>query len=270
MLNVKMPCTLSVIVITKNEQDRIAKCLDSVIAIADEVIVLDSGSTDNTVSIAKTYTDKVYVTDWPGYGPQKQRALELATCDWVLSIDADEVLTPGLAHEISNKLASSPSEVSFRMQWAVMLFGKRLDHGRSARYVERLFRRQGARFSDDLVHEKIILAKGKTADLKNRLLHYSNRDFEHLLYKTSLYAVLGAQKRFKAGRYGGGLFVAALRAGWVFFQIYVLRLGFLDGGHGFLMAMIYAQYTFNKYAGAWAMREDEQRSGTTLQNKTKP
>ncbi|PCH59823.1 MAG: glycosyl transferase [Gammaproteobacteria bacterium] len=266
MQNNKASYTLSVIVITKNEQDRIAKCLDSVIAIADEIIVLDSGSTDNTVAIAKTYTDKVYVTDWPGYGPQKQRALELATCDWVLSIDADEVLTLELAQEISDKLARSPPEASFKMQWAVMLFGKRLDHGRSARYVERLFRRQGARFSDDLVHEKVILPKGKTSNLNNRLLHYSNRDFGHLLDKTSLYAFLGAQKRFKAGRYGGGLFVAALRAGWVFFQIYVLRLGLLDGGHGFLMAMIYAQYTFNKYAGVWAMRQDDKKNNVASRN----
>ncbi len=252
-----MSYQLSVIIITKNEQDRLDRCLRSVADIADEIIVLDSGSTDNSVAIAQTYTDKVYITDWPGYGPQKQRALDMTMYDWVLSIDADEVLTPELAGEIQTILATSPVEVSFKIQWAVMLFGKQLDYGRSARFVERLFRREGARFSDDLVHEKVILPKGKTSKLKNRLLHYSNRDFKHLLDKTSLYANLGAEKRYKAGCYGGGLVVAALRSVWVFFQIYILRLGIVDGGRGFLMAIIYAQYTFNKYAGAWAMREDE-------------
>ncbi len=256
------PLDLSVIVIAKNEQDRLPGCLDSVVGIADEIIVLDSGSDDDTVAIAKRYTDKVYVTDWPGYGPQKQRALECASHKWVLSLDADEALSPQLAEEIKAVLASSPQEISFKMQWAVMLFGKRLDHGRSARYVERLFRREEARFSDDLVHEKVLLPQGKTSKLRHRLLHYSNRDFKHLLDKTSLYASLGAEKRHHAGRYGGGLFVALLRAAWVFFQIYVLRLGVLDGGHGFLMAVIYAQYTFNKYAGAWAMREEEKNSVT--------
>jgi len=254
------PLGLSVIIITKNEQDRLPSCLGSVVDIADEIIVLDSGSDDDTVAIAKIYTDKVYVTDWPGFGPQKQRALERASYDWVLSIDADEALTPELADEIKTVLSSSPEEISFKMQWAVMLFGKRLDHGRSARYVERLFRRKDARFSQDLVHEKVLLPKGKTSNLRHRLLHYSNRDFRHLLDKTGLYASLGAEKRHHAGRYGGGLFVALLRAVWVFFQIYILRLGVLDGGHGFLMAMIYAQYTFNKYAGAWAMRESEKRT----------
>lgn len=251
---------LSAIIITKNEQDRVGRCLRSVAGIADEIIVVDSGSDDDTVAIAKTYTDKVYVAAWPGYGLQKQRALEYATKEWVLSIDADEVLTPELADEIKSVLSSSPTEVSFKMQWAVMLFGRRLDHGRSARFVERLFRREGARFSDDIVHEKIILPKGKISNLKNRLLHYSNRDFKHLLDKMSLYSNLGAEKRHKAGRYGGGLIVAALRSILVFFQIYILRLGMLDGGRGFLMAAIYAQYTFNKYAGAWAIRENKNAS----------
>ena len=152
-----MKTSLSVTIITKNEEDRIADCLSSVAEIADEIIVLDSGSDDKTVEICKRYTDKVFETDWPGYGIQKQRALEKASGDWVLAIDADERLTPELADEIRTVLDSNPEEVAFKTKWAVVVFGKQLNYGRSARYVLRLFRREGARFSEDIVHEKVIL-----------------------------------------------------------------------------------------------------------------
>ncbi len=117
---------LSVIVIVKDEADRITDCLSSVTDIADEIIILDSGSSDNTVEICKQFTEKVFETDWPGYGKQKQRALDKATGDWVLSIDADERLTPGLADEIDAVIKSDPEEVAFKMQWAVVAFGKQL------------------------------------------------------------------------------------------------------------------------------------------------
>jgi (heptosyl)LPS beta-1,4-glucosyltransferase len=188
-------CALSVIIISKNEADRIERCLQSVAPIAGEIIVLDSGSEDPTVEIAKKYTDKVYETDWPGYGPQKQRALEKASFDWVLSIDADEALTPELRDEIEAVLAGNPSEVGFKLPWAVVAFGRILKHGRSGRAPLRLFRRSGARFSDDLVHEKILLPPGRIRKLNGRLLHYTHRDFAHYLEKNRHYAWLGAQKR---------------------------------------------------------------------------
>lgn len=251
------PYTLSVIVITKNEEDRIGGCLDSVENLADEIILLDSGSTDKTVEIARRYTDKVYVTDWPGYGPQKQRALEKAACEWVLSIDADEALTPELEKEIDQVLSGNPSEIGFKLPWAVTVFGKRLDHGRSARAVKRLFRRDGARFTNSQVHEKVILPKGRVGKLKGRLTHYTHRDFEHYLHKNRLYAWLGAKKRFEKGKKGGGLWGASFRALWVFFQVYVLRRGFLDGSVGFLVAAMYSQGAFNKYAGLWTLNRQE-------------
>lgn len=247
---------LSVIVIVKNEEDRIADCLDSVAAIADEIIILDSGSSDNTVEICKQYTDKVFETDWPGYGKQKQRALNKASGVWVLSIDADERLTPELADEIQAVIKSDHEEVAFKMQWAVVAFGKQLNHGRSARYVTRLFRREGARFSDDIVHEKVIFPQGKVSKLKNRLLHYSIRDYEHLLSKSSLYAWLGGKKRYEKGVTGGGLWGASIRAILVFLQIYILRGGFMDGSVGFLIAVNYSQGAFNKYAALWTLRRE--------------
>ena len=245
--------SLSVTVITKNEEDRLPICLDSICEIADEIIVLDSGSTDRTVEIARQYTDHVFVTDWPGYGKQKQRALAKATCDWVLAIDADEALTPELRREIAAMLESDVEEVAYYLPWAVTILGKRLDHGRSARAPLRLFRREGARFSEDVVHETILLPTGKTATMKGRLLHYTHRDFGHALYKNADYAWLGAQKRFEKGK-KGGLFGATARGILVFLQVYILRGGFLDGPVGFIMAVMYSQVAFNKYAGLWALR----------------
>ena len=247
---------LSVTVVVKNEEDRIADCLASVKAIADEIIILDSGSDDSTVEICKQYTDQVFETDWPGFGIQKQRALDKATGDWVLAIDADERLTPELAHEIKTALSNNPQEVAFKTKWAVVLFGRQLNYGRSSRYVLRLFRRQGTRFSEDIVHEKVILPKGKVRKLKNRLLHYSIRDYQHLMNKNSLYAWLGSKKRYEKGISGGGLWGASIRAILVFIQIYIFRLGFLDGSVGFLMAVIYSQGAFNKYAALWSLRRE--------------
>ncbi len=248
--------TLSVIIITKNEEDRLGTCLESVRDLANEIILFDSGSTDKTLEIAKKYTQQVFETDWPGYGLQKQRALEKATGTWVLSIDADEALTDQLKAEIRRTLEQNPKEVAFRLPWAVTIFGKRLDYGNSARSVKRLFRREGARFTDAIVHEKILTRKGRVGKMKGRLTHYSIRDFEHYLIKNRTYSWLGSQKRFDAGKHGGGLPGAIFRAIWVFLNTYFIRRGFLDGSVGFLVACMYSQSAFNKYAGLWTLRRD--------------
>jgi len=247
--------SLSVIIVAMNEEDRIPPCLESVAPIADEIIVFDSSSSDRTVEICKQYTDKVYITeDWPGDGPQKQRALEKATCDWVLCIDADEALTPELREEIDSVLSRSPVEKGFKLKWLPVVFGHKLYHGRSARAPLRLFCRQGASFSPAIIHGKIFLAPGRIGTLRGRLLHYSHRDFEHYLYKDRLYAWLGAKMRYEAGKKGLGLSGAVLRALWTFIQVYFIRLGFLDGRVGFLVAVMYSQGSFNKYAGLWTLR----------------
>ena len=245
---------VSTILITFNEADNIGDCLASIQPVSDEIIVIDSGSTDDTVAIAQRYTDKITVTDWPGFGPQKQRALDKASGDWVLSIDADERLTPYLAREINHALAGKPGADAYKLPWAVTLYGKRLDFGRSGRAPLRLFRREGVRFSDALVHEKILLPSGRsTAIMRGRLTHYTHRDFGHALEKSAQYAWLGARERYRNGRKTRTLLYPTFRALLTFIQVYIMRLGVLDGPVGFLVAVTYTQGTFNKYAGLWTL-----------------
>jgi len=244
--------TLSVIVVTKNEADRIERCLGSVHGWAEEIVVIDSGSTDDTVEIAKRFTNNVYVTDWPGDGPQKQRALEKATAEWVLCIDADEAVSAALKAEIDRRLAGNPPESGFFIPWAVFVFGRRLDHGRSGRANLRLFRRRDARFTDSVVHGRVIAASNRVGALQNRLAHYTYRDMHHALQKFADYAWEWACQRHAEGN-RAGLAAALFHAGWMFFSIYLLRRGFLDGRRGLLMAILFWQYTFNKYAALWSL-----------------
>jgi hypothetical protein len=254
---------VSATVITKNEEHHIADCLQSARLVADEIIVLDSGSTDRTVDIARQYADVVEITDWPGFGIQKQRALEKATGDWVLSLDADERITPELAREINHRLAD-PDADAYKLPWAVTLYGTRLDFGRSGRAPLRLFRRDGVTFSDALVHEKIRLPGGrKVRTLRGRLTHFTHRDFGHALDKSAKYAWLGSREKFRRGKRTRTLVYPTLRGLMTFVQVYFIRFGFLDGSVGFLVAMTYAQGSFNKYAGLWTLtRTEKQQSGT--------
>ena len=244
---------VSATIITKNEEDHIADCLKSARLVADEIIVLDSGSSDRTAEIAKKYADVVEVTDWPGFGIQKQRALERATGDWVLSLDADERITPDLAREINHHLAD-PDADAYKLPWAVTIYGKRLDFGRSGRAPLRLFRREGVRFSDALVHERILIPEGrKVKTLRGRLTHYTHRDFGHSLEKSSKYAWLGSLEKHRKGKKTRTMIYPTLRGLLTFVQVYFIRFGFLDGAVGYLTAVTYAQVTFNKYAGLWTL-----------------
>ncbi len=263
--------SLSVTVITKNEADRVVRCLESVKDLANEIIVFDSGSTDTTVDIARQYTDKIWQTDWPGYGVQKQRALEQAKGEWVLAIDADEALDEELQQAVREFLCTDREDiVAVKMKWGVTIYGKRLDHGRSARSPLRMVWRDGASFSNDEVHEKMLHANGRTITLKGRLLHFTHRDYGHAQHKNVEYAWLGSQKYFRKGRRCHSLAGAALRGLWTFILVYFIRGGFLDGSMGFLMAVSYAQNSFNKYAGLWTLTRTEKintgRSKTSSEN----
>ncbi|WP_345251982.1 glycosyltransferase family 2 protein [Pigmentiphaga soli] len=244
---------MSVIVITRNEAANIAECLASA-AFADEWIVVDSGSADDTVALAQAHGARVVQTaDWPGFGPQKQRALELATGDWVLSIDADERVTPELAAEIRAALAD-PAADAYEMPRLSSYCGRFMRHGGWwPDRVLRLFRRGRARFSDHAVHERVI-ADGAVRRLRQPLIHYSYRDLESVLDKVNRYSTAGAQTLAARGR-RGGLGAAIGHGLWAFLRTYLLRRGFLDGRHGFMLAVSNAEVTYYRYVKRMLMDE---------------
>lgn len=239
--------TLSVIIITKNEAELIGQCLESV-KWADEIIVVDSGSTDDTVNICRRYTDKVVVTDWPGFGPQKNRALAMATSDWVLSIDADEEVTPALAEEIRSTLCNS-QELVFKLPRLSSFMGRYIKHGDWwPDNIVRLFKRGHGQFSNDLVHER-LLHKAPAAQLRHLMLHQSTRSIEQLIGKINTYTSAGAARVQAAGK-RASLGKAITHAIWAFLRGYLFKRGFLDGREGFIIAVTVAENSFYKYIKA--------------------
>ena len=236
---------LSVVIIAKNEQASIRRCLESV-KWADELIVLDSGSTDDTVGICREYTAHVHQTDWPGFGPQKNRALERATGDWVLSLDADEWMTPASRDEIVRAVAQPQDVAAFRLPRLSSFCGRFMRHsGWWPDHVVRLFRRGAARFSDDAVHERVIV-DGNTGTLREPLMHETFVDLDELLAKMNNYSTLSAQDMQRDGK-RSGLPMAVARAAWAFVRTYFLRGGFLDGREGFMLAVATAEGTYYRY-----------------------
>ncbi len=237
---------LSVILITKNEARNIRACLESV-RWADEIVVVDSGSTDDTVAIAREFTDRVYVHDWPGFGVQKNRALDYASKDWVLSLDADERVTPELRGAIEEALRSGPPSITaYELSRLSSYCGRFMHHsGWYPDLLPRLFRRGTARFSDDLVHER-LLVEGQVGQLHGALLHYAFEDLETVLRKVDHYSSAGALKLQQRGR-KATLSGAVVRGLWSFFRTYVLRAGFLDGREGFMLAVSNAEGTYYRY-----------------------
>lgn len=239
---------LSVIIITKNEAANIRSCLESV-AWADEIIVVDSGSTDTTVDICRELGAKVFVHDWEGFGAQKNRALDHATCPWVLSIDADERVTPELRAEIEEVLAA-PRADGYRIPRLSSFCGRFMHHsGWRPDYVLRLFRREKGRFSDALVHESVQV-QGQVKELHQDLLHYSYRDFDDVLHKLNSYSSAASLMLERRGK-RGSLAQAIFHGAWAFFRTYVLRAGFLDGREGFMLAVMNAENSYYRYIKLW-------------------
>jgi glycosyltransferase involved in cell wall biosynthesis len=246
---------LSVVIITKNESAHIARCLES-IAWADEIIVLDSGSEDNTVDICRRYTDKVFMTDWPGFGIQKQRAVSKATQPWILSIDADEQVIPELREEIEQ--AMSQAHISgFEIPRLSSYCGKQIRHGGWwPDYVLRLFQREHGHFTEDLVHERIIV-DGTIQRLKTPLIHEAFINPEEVLHKINSYSSLGAEKLHQAGK-KTTLFQAIVKGFWTFFRTYCLKAAFLDGQQGLMLAISNAEGTYYKYLKLLDMQRNKE------------
>ena len=238
---------LSLIVISKNEEAAIARCLRSA-NFADEIIVVDHASTDKTPEIARAEGARVIVTpDWPGFGPQKNRALHEATGDWVLSLDADEWIEPQLADEIRAVIARADAVDGYEIPRRSRFCGRIVRHGdwRGDR-VLRLFRRSRGRFSDDHVHERVIV-EGRIDRLASPLEHDSITDPADAADKIERYATAAAAQLAAEGKTSSRA-KAALRGWAAFLRGYVFRLGFLDGRTGLEVANYNRRYTYEKWA----------------------
>jgi glycosyltransferase involved in cell wall biosynthesis len=237
---------ISVIIITKNEENSILDCLSSV-KWADEIIVLDSGSTDRTVEICQSQGAKVKATqDWQGFGKQKNRALALAKHEWILSIDADERVSETLHIEIEEAIRSNPLSTAFQIPRTSSFCGQFIHHsGWSPDYVTRLFKRGEAQFSEDIVHEK-LMTKCQIKTLSSPLIHLSYDDLEDVLLKLNRYSSDGATMALAQNKQTS-VINAVLRGLWAFFRTYIIKLGFLDGRMGFVLAVYNAETTYYKY-----------------------
>lgn len=249
---------LSVVVITKNEAANLQACLASV-AFADELVVLDSGSTDATLAIAQACGARVLQSaDWPGFGPQKNRALAAATGDWVLSLDADERVTPELAREIAaivGQASLGHGPRAYEMPRLTRFCGQWIHHcGWTPDRVLRLFQRGAARFSDDLVHERVIVQSGAPARLSGQLLHDSYPTPGHYWRKLEQYSQAWALQRHASGM-RTSMWRAATSALVAFVRSYFLRLGFLDGAMGFAVCSMQAQASFGKYFTLYCLNQ---------------
>jgi glycosyltransferase involved in cell wall biosynthesis len=251
--------TLSVIVITRNEQANLDACLSSVREIANEIVIVDSSSTDETLSIAKSYNAVISSpTDWPGFGAQKNRALDLATQDWVLSIDADERLSKELRDEIRSVL-STPACDCFDIPRRSFYCGRLINHsGWNPDYVTRLFKRGTARFSNHLVHEK-LLTNTQAQKLHSPMFHYSVINFSQVLNKIDRYSTDSAQQAFLAGKKSSVL-NAVLHGVWAFIRTYIFKLGFLDGSHGLALSMSNAEGSYYRYLKLWLLNQKVDRA----------
>ncbi len=254
--------TLSVILITNNEANNILDCLASV-NFADQIIVVDSGSTDNTAELARSAGAHVLQTvDWPGFGAQKNRALDLAICDWVLSIDADERVTPELTEQLKAAIklgrdvgiqvdAKNDSNIgqhdAYQIPRLTQFCGQWIRHcGWTPDHVLRLFKRGSARFSNDLVHERIVQSQGTCGKLSAPMLHFSYPTPASYWRKLDQYSQAWANQRHLEGQQTSML-RAALSGLVAFVKTYFLRLGFLDGALGFAVCAMQAQSAFGKY-----------------------
>jgi len=243
---------LSVTIITKNEAAHIEAALESV-AWADERIVVDSGSTDDTVAIARRHADRVVVREWPGYSEQKNHAAGLARNDWILSLDADERVTPELAREIQDLLASDPRAPGYRTPRVTWYLGRWI---RSTDwypdYQLRLYDRRHGHWPPRRVHESVRI-DSVPGRLRHELQHFAYRDLAHHLATMDRYTTLAAEQMLEEGRRASPLAIA-LHPPVAFLRNYVLRLGFRDGTTGLIVSALNAYYVFLKLAKLWTLR----------------
>jgi glycosyltransferase involved in cell wall biosynthesis len=245
-MNQPRSMAISVAIITLNEEERLPKCLES-LSFADEVVVVDANSTDRTVKIAKNHGAKVYVEAWQGFGRQKQKAINLCSNSWVLILDADERISEESAAEIKAIINVPTPQNSYSLPRKNIFLGRWIKHaGWWPDRVVRLINKEHCSMSKSLVHESIQV-EGVVGSLNNPIIHFATRNLQHTMEKMNNYSSAGAQDMLCSGA-KSNFCKAVSRAVWAFFYNYIIRLGFLDMGPGFIIAVSDAANKFFKYA----------------------
>ncbi len=237
---------LSVGIITFNEEMNIGRTLESIKNIADEIIIIDSGSKDKTEEIARRYTDKFYFNSWEGFGKQKNLALSKCQGEWVLLIDADEEISPELAEKIKNIINNEKEKYVFSINRCSICFGKMLNHGGwSNQYATRLWKNGAVKISEKLVHEEYETIE-TIYKIKEKIYHHTYNTLEDYFGKFNKYTTLGAKDYFEKGKKPSS-FQIVFNPLFKFIRMYIIRLGFLDGIEGFMIAVASAMYSMVKY-----------------------
>jgi (heptosyl)LPS beta-1,4-glucosyltransferase len=251
--------TIAAVLIVKNEGDNLAACLQTVSDWVDEIVILDSGSSDNTADIAKTFNARYEIEPkWQGYGKQRQMAQERVMSDWCFWLDADERVTPELQKNIETVLQKPAGQIAYTMPRLNWVFGRYIRHcGWYPDRVIRLYPTKLTRYNAALVHEKVEITDNmQLLPLNGDLLHIPYKDLEHYLVKSARYAKAWADGREAKGK-TTSLLQGIVHAIGCFGRMYFLRVGFLDGKAGFLLSVLSAHSTFVKYADLWLRKKKQ-------------
>jgi glycosyltransferase involved in cell wall biosynthesis len=249
--------TLSVAIITFNEEDKLGKTLQSVNDLADEIIIIDSGSEDSTLKIAEDFKAKVYKEVWKGFGKQKNSLVGKCSCNWILFLDADEPVSFELKKFIKSKILNSdPVEAGFMIQRKTHYLGKLLEHSWQPDFKLRLVRNtENICWNDDMIHE-VLNIKGKISKAKGHLIHYSYRNISNHFEKSLVYSKLTAEKYFKNGKHFSMINII-INPIFAFIKIYFLNFGIVDGFRGFLAAFSSFYSTLMKYAFLYELEKKD-------------
>jgi len=253
---------ISAIIIAKNEEHNIARCLTGLKECVEDIIVLvDDKTTDRTVEIIRTFpTVKFYVINWKGYAQTKQQALSLTKNEWIFWIDADEVVTEELKKEIEEFKLSSPKHSAYSIPRKAYFLGKWIKHcGWYPGRVTRIFNKKRAKFSDLQVHEHLIV-NGTVGEFKSELEHYTDPYIKHYFNKFNEYTSLAAKDLFNSKR-KFAITDLLFRPIVIFIKMYIIKLGFLDGIEGFILSVFSSLYVFTKYCKFWELKREEAKNG---------
>jgi len=246
---------LSAIIICRNEEKDIEGAIQSLLW-ADEILIVDSYSTDNTLTIAGNYPVKILQRTFENYSRQRNWALDQAAYDWVLMLDADERLTPELQHEIQDLLADTMKSPAYSIYRCNFFMGKEVRYsGWQNDWVVRLFDKSNSRYSDNNVHEELILNRGRPARLKHKMWHYTYRNLSHYLQKWDSYSTLSAKDKANSTQ-SVSFYHLMLKPAFRFFRHYILKLGILDGKVGFVISYLAASGVFMRYLKLWRMQQE--------------